>query len=68
MTHLRPLRTFITSPIFSYDVVHYTADGRCLMGIWAGSRMYRGDDIYLLDFWPLDNLNTDDFRAGFPDP
>jgi len=19
--------------------------------------MYRGDDIYLLDFWPLDNLN-----------
>ncbi len=26
--------------------------------IWVGSRMYRGDDIYLLDFWPLDNLNT----------
>jgi maltoporin len=26
--------------------------------IWAGARMYRGDDIYLLDFWPLDNLNT----------
>ena len=26
--------------------------------LWAGSRMYRGDDIYLLDFWPLDNLNT----------
>ena len=26
--------------------------------IWAGSRMYRGNDIYLLDFWPLDNLNT----------
>lgn len=25
--------------------------------IWAGSRMVRGDDIYLLDFWPLDNLN-----------
>lgn len=25
---------------------------------WAGSRMYRGDDIYLLNFWPLDNLNT----------
>jgi maltoporin len=24
---------------------------------WAGSRMYRGDDVYLLDFWPLDNLN-----------
>jgi maltoporin len=26
--------------------------------VWAGSRMLRGDDIYLLDFWPLDNLNT----------
>jgi len=25
---------------------------------WGGSRMYRGDDIYLLDWWPLDNLNT----------
>lgn len=25
---------------------------------WVGSRMYRGDDSYLLDFWPLDNLNT----------
>jgi LamB porin len=28
------------------------------MSVWAGSRMYRGDDIYLLDYWPLDNLNT----------
>lgn len=28
------------------------------IGFWAGSRMYRGDDIYLLDFWPLDSLNT----------
>ncbi|HEU4411932.1 MAG TPA: extracellular solute-binding protein, partial [Polyangiaceae bacterium] len=26
--------------------------------LWAGSRMYRGDDIFVLDFWPLDNLNT----------
>ena len=26
--------------------------------IWAGSRMYRGDDVYLLDFWPLDEQNT----------
>ncbi len=24
---------------------------------WAGSRMVRGDDVYLLDTWPLDNLN-----------
>lgn len=28
------------------------------LALWVGSRMYRGDDIYLLDFWPLDNLNT----------
>lgn len=28
------------------------------LSIWAGSRMWRGDDIYLLNFWPLDNLNT----------
>lgn len=26
--------------------------------VWAGSRMHRGDDIYLLDFWPLDEQNT----------
>ena len=26
--------------------------------IWVGSRMYRGDDIYLFDYWPLDNQNT----------
>ncbi len=25
---------------------------------WAGSRMYRGDDVYLFDFWPLDDQNT----------
>jgi maltoporin len=32
---------------------------------WAGSRMYRGDDIYLLDWWPLDNLNTVGGGAGY---
>ncbi|HVH40720.1 MAG TPA: carbohydrate porin [Labilithrix sp.] len=26
--------------------------------MWAGSRMYRGDDIYLFNWWPLDNQNT----------
>lgn len=26
--------------------------------VWVGSRMYRGDDLYLFDFWPLDDLNT----------
>ncbi len=28
------------------------------LSAWAGSRMYRGDDVHLLDFWPLDELNT----------
>jgi hypothetical protein len=28
------------------------------LALWAGSRMYRGDDVYLLNWWPLDNLNT----------
>jgi hypothetical protein len=28
------------------------------LAIWIGSRMYRGDDIYLLDYWPLDDINT----------
>lgn len=28
------------------------------INLWAGSRMYRGDDIYLLNWWPLDNQNT----------
>lgn len=32
--------------------------------IWAGSRMYRGDDIYLLDFWPLDDVNIYGGGAG----
>jgi maltoporin len=27
------------------------------LAFWAGSRMVRGDDVYLLNFWPLDNLN-----------
>jgi maltoporin len=32
--------------------------------LWGGSRMYRGDDIYLLDWWPLDNQNTVGGGAG----
>jgi maltoporin len=35
---------------------------------WVGSRMLRGDDIYLLDFWPLDNLNTVGGGARFALP
>jgi maltoporin len=27
------------------------------LALWVGSRMYRGDDVYLLNWWPLDNLN-----------
>lgn len=25
--------------------------------LWAGARMYRGRDLYLLDFWPMDDLD-----------
>ena len=32
--------------------------------LWVGSRMYRGDDIYLLNWWPLDNQNTVGGGAG----
>lgn len=28
------------------------------LSLWAGSRMVRGDDAYLLNWWPLDNQNT----------
>lgn len=37
------------------EVKGYLAE---LLTVWAGSRMYRGDDIYLVDLWPMDNLNT----------
>jgi hypothetical protein len=36
--------------------------------VWAGSRMVRGDDIYLLDWWPLDNLNAMGAGVGFDHP
>ena len=35
--------------------------------LWVGSRMYRGDDIYLFDFWPMDELNTIGLAAGWRD-
>jgi maltoporin len=57
-------------PVFHYDA-NFDANialrnlyieardvGRKGFEVWAGSRMLRGDDIYLLDYWPLDNLNT----------
>ena len=40
-----------------YAELGWRQDG-LTVAFWGGSRMYRGDDIYLLDFWPLDNLNT----------
>lgn len=58
----------VTDPLF-----HYTGDLESRIGVrnfyamatwnngfmgWIGSRLYRGDDIYLLDFWPLDDVNT----------
>ncbi len=36
--------------------------------VWVGARMYRGDDIYLLDWWPLDNQNTVGGGAGYKLP
>ncbi|NJK32542.1 MAG: carbohydrate porin [Deltaproteobacteria bacterium] len=35
------------------------------LSFWAGSRMYRGDDVYVLDWWPLDNLNTIGGGVGY---
>ena len=60
----------VAHPIFHYDT-NFAAKiavrnlyieeqnlGASGLSIWAGSRMYRGDDVYVLDWWPLDNLNT----------
>lgn len=33
--------------------------------IWGGSRMARGDDVYLMNFWPLDNLNLVGGGVGY---
>lgn len=60
----------VAHPIFHYDgefnlnagmrnlYLEESGLGLDKLRVWVGSRMYRGDDIYLLDFWPLDNLNT----------
>ncbi len=64
------LRTVIT-PAFIGEPFHYSGDtdttlvlrnlyaefSRGALSLWVGSRMVRGDDVYLLDYWPLDNLN-----------
>ena len=63
----------VTTVAFDDSLFHYTGDFdarpalRNLFAeaalptgwsVWVGSRMYRGDDIYLLDYWPLDDQNT----------
>lgn len=60
----------IASPVFHYDTdfnikmaarnlyIEGLNLGGTHLSVWAGARMYRGDDIYLLNWWPLDNLNT----------
>lgn len=34
---------------------------------WAGSRWMRGNDIYLLNFWPMDELNVMGAATGWRD-
>jgi maltoporin len=73
------MATTIT-PAFAGEPFHYTGDfsnthlglrnlhltlSKNGLSLWAGSRMVRGDDIYLLDFWPLDNLNLVGGGAGY---
>lgn len=72
------LRMLATVAVFD-DLFHFTGDPvqslairnlylestwRDTLRLWAGSRMYRGDDVYLFDWWPLDNLNTVGGGAG----
>lgn len=72
------LRMLATVAVFD-DLFHFTGDPvqslairnlyvesvwRGWLRFWAGSRMYRGDDVYLFDWWPLDNLNTVGGGAG----
>jgi len=67
----------IASPVFHYSgdfdvalaVRNLYLEGRDLgvpgLSAWAGSRMVRGDDIYVLDYWPLDNLNLLGAGVGY---
>jgi hypothetical protein len=69
--------TAFANPVFHYNgqfaatvalrnlYIEETGLGAKGLSVWAGSRMYRGDDIYLLDFWPLDNLNTVGGGVGY---
>ncbi|TNE84399.1 MAG: hypothetical protein EP330_29740 [Deltaproteobacteria bacterium] len=71
----------VVTPALAGDVFHYdgsfdeslalrnlyveAAQSEGPLSVWAGSRMYRGDDIYLLNFWPMDDLNTTGGGARF---
>jgi maltoporin len=72
-------QTTIT-PAFFGEPFHYTGDlaathlglrnlnlqfSKRGLTLWAGSKMVRGDDVYLLDYWPLDNLNLVGGGAGY---
>ncbi len=69
--------TAFANPVFHYNgqfdarialrnlYIEETGLGAKGLSFWAGSRMYRGDDIYLLNFWPLDNLNTIGGGVGY---
>jgi hypothetical protein len=76
--HTRIIATVaFAHPIFHYDtnfaaklaIRNLYVEERDLgvegLSLWAGSRMYRGDDVYVLDWWPLDNLNTIGGGAGY---
>ncbi len=66
---IRPVITLAFDGTLFHDTGEFDAqpalrnmflDGRLRddLSLWVGSRMYRGDDIYLFDYWPLDDINT----------
>ncbi len=74
-----PLLRTVTTLAFADTLFHYTGEfdaepalrnvyAEALWSggsrVWVGSRMYRGDDIYLFDYWPLDDQNTLGAGAG----
>ena len=65
---VRPVITIALDATLFHDTGDFDAqpairnmflDGRLheYVSWWVGSRMYRGDDIYLFDYWPLDDQN-----------
>ena len=62
-----PFFHFSGKPVQAIAVRNLYAQGTYdKLTMWAGSRMYRGDDIYLLNWWPLDNQNTVGGGIGAP--